>query len=433
MHHAPNQAAIFTDGCSVVRCSPLMQLELTLLMPCLNEAKTLPACVDKARGFLQRAGIQGEVVVADNGSTDGSREIAEAHGARVVPVGVRGYGAALAAGIQAARGRFVIMGDSDDSYDFSRLEAFVERLRAGDDLVMGNRFRGGIQPGAMPASHRYFGNPLLSAIGRRFFHNDQLGDFYCGLRGFRRDAVKRLQLQSRGMEFALEMIIKAGMHGLRISEVPTTLAPDGRDRAPHLRRYRDGWRSLRLYLLMCPRWFFAVPGAALFTAGTVMTLLLLRGPLPVGSVNLDYHTLLYSAAAVVLGYQALILAVIAKLMAVETGLHPPVTRLRFFENRSSMEKLLVGGGLLALIGVGMGVIAFLKWSHADFGDLSPTSTIRWVVASTLLLVLGGQTALAGCFSGMVHLLAERRHHVSEQPEAEEATLPVSTTTGAQSA
>lgn len=407
-----------------------MELELTILMPCLNEARTLPACIDKAREFLRRCGVAGEILVADNGSTDGSRELAVQHGARVVPVPIRGYGAALAEGIAAARGRYVIMGDSDDSYDFSRLESFVERLRAGDDLVLGNRFRGGIRAGAMPLSHRYFGNPLLSAIGRRFFHSEQVGDFYCGLRGFRREAIRRLQLQSHGMEFALEMIIKAGMHGLQISEVPTTLSPDGRGRAPHLRRYRDGWRSLRLYLLMCPRWFFAVPGAAFFTAGGVLTLLLLRGPLPLGRVTLDYHTLLYAAAAVVLGYQALILAVTAKLIAVETGLHPPVTRLRAFERRDSLEKLLLGGGVLALAGVSMGVIAFGNWSAAGFGDLSPTTTIRWVVSSVLLLIIGGQTALAGCFLGMVHMLAERRHQAAEAAGADYA---VTSASGVQSA
>jgi glycosyltransferase involved in cell wall biosynthesis len=417
---------------SVVNESPA--LELTVLMPCLNEARTLPQCIRKAIDCMQRLGVRGEVLVADNGSTDGSRALAEAAGARVLLVKRRGYGAALAAGVAAAKGRYVVMGDSDDSYDFSKLDAFVERLRAGDDLVMGNRFRGGIAPAAMPLSHRYFGNPLLSAVGRRFFHNDVCGDFYCGLRGFRREAVLQLGLQSPGMEYALEMIIKAGMNGLRISEVPTTLSPDGRDRAPHLRTYRDGWRSLRLYLLMSPRWFFAVPGATLFVIGAVLTLLLLSGPLAIGNVHLDYHTLLYSSAAVVLGYQALIMAAIAKLIATETGLHPPVTRLRFLEERGALERLLMIGGLLAFAGVALGAYALFGWSQSGFGNLSPTTTIRYVAGSILLLLVGGQTALAGGFLGLVNLLAEKRAwSAARQTEESDAAVAVPVTPRTQSA
>src|SRR6266566_4512654 len=239
--------------------------ELTILMPCLNEAETLASCISKARAFLARSGCTGEVVVADNGSTDGSQTIAAANGARVVSVAERGYGSALLGGIRAARGKFVIMGDSDDSYDFSRLDAFVERLRAGYQLVMGNRFRGGILPGAMPPLHRYLGNPLLTAIGRLFFRAG-CGDFYCGLRGFDRRAILSLDLQARGMEFALEMLVKAAVLGLRVTEVPTTLSPDGRGRPPHLRRWRDGWRSLKFFLLLSPEGLFLVPGLALAIA-----------------------------------------------------------------------------------------------------------------------------------------------------------------------
>lgn len=400
-----------------------MDLELSILMPCLNEARTLGTCVAKAQRFLSTHGISGEVIVADNGSTDGSIEIAEQLGARVIPVLVRGYGAALAAGVQGARGEFVIMGDSDDSYDFSALLPFVTKLRAGYDLVMGNRFLGGIAPGAMPLLHRYFGNPVLTAIGRRFFQCRTVGDFYCGLRGFRQQAIERLSLQSRGMEYALEMIIKAGMHGLRITEVPTTLVPDGRDRAPHLRRYRDGWRSLRLYLLMSPRWIFAVPGAVFLSGGFLLLVLLLPGPLRIGSLALDYHTLLYAAASVILGYQAIILAVLAKLMAVETGLHPPITRLTFFERRDSFERLLITGAVLALSGVALGFAATWRWSEAGFGDLTPTITIRLVTCSVLSLVLGGQTALAGCFLGLINLLAVRRVQNEESLTVE---VPLST-------
>ena len=387
---------------------PAVQLELTILMPCLNEARTLPACIQKARRFLDRYAISGEVIVADNASNDGSADLARSLNARVVNVSTRGYGAALAAGIASARGRFVIMGDSDDSYDFSALMPFVEKLREGYDLVMGNRFQGGIARGAMPISHRYFGNPLLSAVGRRFFNCRTCGDFYCGLRGFRKDAIQKLKLQSPGMEFALEMLIKAGMHGLRITEVPTTLSPDGRDRAPHLRSYRDGWRSLRLYLMMSPRWFFAVPGTILLGGGIVVSAVLFPGPLKIGAVTFDYHTLLYSAAAIVLGYQSLLLAVMAKLMAVETGLHPPVTKLWFLEERSMFERLFVTGVALGLIGVGLGLVATRNWSMTGFGNLSASSSMRVVICSIVFLLVGGQTALAGCFLGIINMLADRR-------------------------
>jgi hypothetical protein len=397
-------------------------MEVSILMPCLNEALTLPACIQKAQTFLRRHAIDGEVIVADNGSTDGSVEIAQRLGARVVPVPVRGYGAALAAGVAAARGKFVIMGDSDDSYDFSSLQPFVDKLREGYDLVMGNRFTGGILPGAMPTSHRYFGNPLLSAIGRLFFRCKTCGDFYCGLRGFRKTAIQRLDLQSPGMEYALEMIIKAGMHGLQLTEVPTKLHPDGRDRAPHLRRYRDGWRSLRLYLLMSPRWFFALPGLLLLAGGSVVTVLLTPGPLTIGGVTFDYHTLLYGAAAIVLGYQSLLFAAFAKLMAVESGLHPPVTKLWFLEERSMFERLVAAGAGLALIGITFGVVATWDWSVTGFSDLRPTGTIRLVTFSVLFLLIGGQTALAGCLLGIINLLAGRRTRVRQQGEASAPAL-----------
>lgn len=385
-----------------------MKPELTILMPCLDEARTLPGCITKAQLFLDQHGIPGEVIVADNGSSDGSAELAIGLKARVINVPVRGYGAALAAGIREARGEYVIMGDCDESYDFSALLPFLEKLRAGYDLVMGNRFRGGIAPGAMPPIHRYFGNPFLTAIGRLFFSAKECGDFYCGLRGFRRDAIQTLGLQSQGMEFALEMVIKARMHGLRMSEVPTTLSPDGRDRAPHLRRYSDGWRSLRFYLLMSPRWFFGYPGAALLVAGLLVSALLLAGPLRVGSLVFDYHTLLYSTASILLGYQSLLLFAFAKLMAAETGLHPPKTKFWFLEQRQTLERWTVVGLLLILIGVVLGVIAAYEWSLAGFGRLRPDNTIRVVICSVLFLLLGGQTVLAGFYFGLVNLVVERR-------------------------
>jgi glycosyltransferase involved in cell wall biosynthesis len=385
-----------------------MRPELTILMPCLNEARTLTGCIAKAQRFLEQYGISGEVLVADNGSTDGSIELATGLNARVVAVPVRGYGATLAAGIAAAKGEYVIMGDSDASYDFSALAPFVARLHEGYDLVMGNRYMGGIASGAMPPMHRYFGNPLLTAIGRLFFSCKDSGDFYCGLRGFRKEAIQSLELQSGGMEFALEMLIKAKMHGLRIIEVPTTLSPDGRDRAPHLRRYRDGWRSLRFYLLMSPRWFFGYPGAILFMGGLIASTVLFRGPLTISSVTFDYHTLLYSAAAILLGYQSLLLFAFAKLMAVETGLHPPQTKFWFLEQRPTLERCALVGLFLILVGLLLGLAASYEWSLAGFGGLRPSATIRVVIGSVLFLLLGGQTILAGFYFGLVNLVAERR-------------------------
>ena len=384
-------------------------------MPCLNEARTLATCIKQAQLFLKEHGISGEVIVADNGSTDGSIEIAHNLNARIVRGTVRGYGAALAAGINAAKGKYVIMGDSDQSYDFSALSPFIEKLREGYDLVMGNRFRGGIAPDAMPPLHRYFGNPLLTAIGRLLFSCKQCGDFYCGLRGFRKEAIRELELQSRGMEFALEMIVKAGMHRLRITEVPTTLSPDGRNRAPHLRPYRDGWRSLRFYLLMSPRWLFGIPGLILLVGGLLVSLAILPGPLTVRSVRFDYHTLVYSTSAIVLGYQSLLLYAFAKLMAVETGLHPPRTRFWILEGRGTLEWFVVIGAALSLVGVVLGLIAAGRWSLSGFGNLHPTVTIRLVICSVVFMLLGAQTALAGFFFGLMNLLAERRTQRAESP------------------
>jgi glycosyltransferase involved in cell wall biosynthesis len=391
-----------------IRQDRLAELELSILMPCLNEAGTLGVCISKAQSFLKNNAVSGEVIVADNGSTDGSVEVAQNLNARVVKVPVRGYGAALAAGIEAARGKYVIMGDSDGSYDFSVLLPFVEKLRAGYDLVVGNRYRGGIAPGAMPPTHRYFGNPLLTALGRLFFSCKEIGDFYCGLRGFRKNAIQALELQSSGMEFALEMVIKAEMHGLRITEVPTTLSPDGRDRAPHLRRYRDGWRSLRFYLLMSPRWFFGIPGLILLVAGGLVSMLLLTGPVKVMSVTFDYHTLLYSSAAILLGYQSLLLFIFAKLMAVETGLHPPRTKFWFLKDRRTLERCVIVGIALMAVGVMLGIIAGRQWELTGFGALRPATTIRLVICSVLFLLLGGQTLLAGFYFGLINLVAERR-------------------------
>src|SRR3954447_21937874 len=316
-------------------------IELTILMPCLNEAETLARCIAKARSFLSRNKVIGEVVVADNGSTDGSQAIARAHGARVVDIAERGYGSALRGGIDAARGTYVIMGDSDDSYDFSRLEPFLEKLREGYALVMGNRFVGGIAPGAMPALHRYLGNPVLSSIGRVFF-GTPCRDFHCGLRGFRRDAILDLDLQSPGMEFASEMVVKATIQRLTISEVPTTLSPDGRSRPPHLRTWRDGWRHLRFLLLYSPRWLFLLPGLLLILLGTLGYALALPGTTVLGA-RLDVHTLLFASLAVLLGQQSALFGLFAKRHAAHVGLLPEDARAERFLRACTLERGLLAG------------------------------------------------------------------------------------------
>jgi glycosyltransferase involved in cell wall biosynthesis len=322
-------------------------MELTILMPCLNEERTLASCIARAQGFLDRSGIAGEVLVSDNGSTDRSREVASAAGARIVPAPQRGYGAALIAGVEAARGRYVIMGDADGSYDFSALDAFVAALRNGADLVMGNRFRGGIAPGAMPPLHRYLGNPVLSFVGRLFFRS-RIGDFHCGLRGFSRDAIRNLRLVSPGMEFATEMVAKASLAGLRVQEVPTTLSPDGRDRPPHLRTWRDGWRHLLFMLLFTPRWLFLFPGAFLFLAGLLGSAWLARGPMLFGSVGFGVHSMLYLSAMTILGTQLIQFAVLVKWVAVVSGMVPEPPWVAKARRVASVEAGLIAGTLLFL-------------------------------------------------------------------------------------
>lgn len=382
-------------------------VELTIVMPCLNEARTLGACIARAKTFLDEHDVVGEIIVADNGSTDGSQQIAEDLGARVVPVKQRGYGSALAGGIAAANGEFVIMGDSDCSYDFSALMPFVEELRAGHDLVMGNRFRGGIRPGAMPPMHRYFGNPLLSAIGRLFFKSP-CGDFYCGLRGFRRQAVLDLELQSPGMEFALEMLVKATMSGLRITEVPTTLDPDGRDRQPHLRTWRDGWRSLRFYLLFSPRWLFLYPGLALMLIGLLLGAWLLPGSRHIGSITLDVHTLLFAAVAVSIGFQTAAFGVFGKMLALVSGLHPPNPRLERLLGRPLLEKGLIAGFALILTGFVLAGYATFRWMQTDFGDIDPFIGMRRIIPAALCLMLGCQVTISSFFFSLIDL--QRQKH-----------------------
>ena len=363
-------------------------LELTVLMPCLNEAETLASCIGKARACIERLGLAAEIVVADNGSTDGSQRLARVAGARVVDVPERGYGSALYHGAQAARGRFIIMGDADDSYDFSRLDAFVDRLREGADLVMGNRFLGGVRPGAMPWKNRYLGNPLLSAIGRFFFHS-AAGDFHCGLRGITRAAFDRLNLQTTGMEFASEMVIKATLLRLRVVEVPTTLDKDGRNRPPHLRPWRDGWRHLRFMLLYCPRWLFLYPGAAMMALGVAGSAALLAGAAWTAGLGL----LLVSSAAILLGFQSVAFAFCARIYAFNEGLLPEDKPLEAMFNRFTLETGLVAGAALLAIGLTAGVIAAVGWSPSGVGTLTPREALQVAIPAVTAVCLGGQVVL----------------------------------------
>ncbi len=342
------------------------ELELTVVMPCLNEAETLATCIEKARASLESNGIRGEILIADNGSTDGSQEIAERLGARVVPVAARGYGSALRGGIAAARGKYVIMGDADDSYDFSHLLPFVEKLREGYDLVMGNRFQGGIAPGAMPPLHKYLGNPVLTAVGRLFFRSP-CGDFHCGLRGFRRDSVLGLNLQTTGMEFASEMVVKATLMRLRLAEVPTTLSPDGRSRPPHLRSWRDGWRHLRFLLLYSPRWLFLYPGVFFMIAGALVGLWILSSDATLGGVTFNVNTLVYAGSAIVLGFQSVIFAVFTKSFAINEGLLPEDPRITRLFEVITLEVGLVVGVLMVLLGFGLSIYSLSVCGARSFG------------------------------------------------------------------
>lgn len=370
-------------------------VEVSVVMPCLNEAETLAACIRKAQAAFQKHDLEGEVIIADNGSTDGSQTIAAELGARVVPVAAKGYGSALRGGIEAAHGQYIVMGDSDDSYDFSSIYPFVEQLRLGNDLVMGNRFQGGIRPGAMPWKNRWIGNPILSAIGRLFF-NCPAGDFHCGLRAFSKDAYARMDLRTTGMEFASEMVIKAGLKSLRITEVPTVLHKDGRSRPPHLKPWRDGWRHLRFMLLFSPRWLFLMPGAILFVVGLLLSVWLIPAPRQVGPMVLDVHTLLLAGFFCLLGYQLVVFAVFTKIFAIREGFHPPHTHLKRLLN-VNLEAGVLGGLILLAAGLAMLAAAVWSWRAVRFGDLDPRVTMRQVIPAVVLMTLGIQTVFASFF------------------------------------
>jgi hypothetical protein len=368
------------------------QLELSVVLPCLDESETVATCVTKARSAIERMGIAGEVVVADNGSEDGSQQLARDAGARVVDVPVRGYGAAIRAGIDAAHGRYVLMADADDSYALDQIDPFVGALRGGADLVMGNRFAGGIEPGAMPALHRYLGNPVLSFLGRLFFRVP-IHDFHCGMRAFRRDKAIRLGLQTNGMEFASELVVRAALAKWRIAEVPTTLRPDGRSRSPHLRTWRDGWRHLRFLLAFSPRWLFLYPAFVLLVVGVLGMVALAFGPRQLGTVGLDVQSLLAFATMTILGVQALGLAVVSRSYAAHLGLLPSSPRLERVLARVTLEHGVVAGVVLVLVGIGFFVAAIVSWGAKGFGQLDLLASIRVPIIGMVLLVTGFQLLL----------------------------------------
>jgi glycosyltransferase involved in cell wall biosynthesis len=370
-------------------------------MPCLNEAETLSTCIKKAQSFLHTNQINGEIIIADNGSTDGSPTIAQQMGARVVHVQQKGYGSALMGGFEASQSPLIIMGDADDSYDFSDLSAFMEALDEGYDLVMGNRFQGGIKPGAMPFLHRYVGNPILSWIARLFFKSD-IGDFHCGLRSFRKSSILSLNLQTTGMEFASEMIVKATMKDMKIKEVPVVLYPDGRSRRPHLRTWSDGWRHLRFLLLYSPRWLFFYPGVIFIVIGFLISLFLITGPQKLGRVVLDINTLLYAAFLIILGVQSILFSVFTYVFGVSADLLP---------RNQATEKLVRGIGLERGVLLSLGVIflgfassvgALLYWSQNHFGNIDPTISMRLVIPGAVLFTLGFQIFFASFFLSILN-------------------------------
>jgi glycosyltransferase involved in cell wall biosynthesis len=374
-------------------------LECSVVIPCLNEADTLGTCITKAKKALEAHGIAGEIVVADNGSTDGSLEIAAELGARVVPVATRGYGSALMGGIAAARGRFIIMGDADDSYDFSEIPAFVESLRQGYDLAQGCRLPSGggqVMPGAMPFLHRWWGNPMFSALARWWF-STPIHDIHCGMRGFTPSLYRRLNQQCTGMEFASEMVIKASLHGARISEVPISLYPDGRkSHPPHLRTFRDGWRHLRFFLLFSPRWLFLIPGVALIVLGLIgygVAMPRLR----IAGITFDVHTLLFASLAVICGYQSVLFAAMTKIFAITEGLLPHDRRMARLFEVFNLERGLMAGLTIAVIGLALLLVAINQWRLRSFGDLDYGETMRWVIPGMMLTVVGFQTILSSFF------------------------------------
>ena len=389
--------------------------ELSVVMPCLDEAETLGGCIEKVQNVFRDHRIDGEIIVADNSSTDGSSAIARRMGARLISIKEKGYGNALRHGIELSRGRYVITGDADASHDLSQIPLFLAKLREGYDLVIGNRFKGTIQAGAMPPLHRYLGTPVLTQLGKLLFRSP-CGDQQCGFRGFSRAAFARMNLRSTGMEFASEVVMKASCLRLRITEVPTTQFPAGRRRPPHLRTWRDGWRHLRLMLLHSPRWLFFYPGALLVLAGVVIGAWLLPGPQTIQGITFDIHTLLYAATAVALGFQSVTFAVFTKVYAIREGLLPEDPRIQRLLGAVSLELGLIGGAALVVFGFGASLYAVASYGAHHFGNLDPVKTMRLIIPATLSLTLGGEIMLSSLFLSVL-LLGRRAESAGRDPAA----------------
>jgi glycosyltransferase involved in cell wall biosynthesis len=379
-----------------------MQPEVSIVMPCLNEAETLATCIRKAFSFFQEEGINGEVVIADNGSTDGSLEIAHSEKATIVNVAEKGYGSALRGGIEAAKGTYIIMGDADDSYDFTNLMPYVLKLREGNDLVMGNRFKGGIKKGAMPFLHKYLGNPVLSFIGRLFFKSN-IGDFHCGLRGFSKEAYSKMGLKTTGMEFASEMIVKASLKNMKIAEVPTILSPAGRSRPPHLNTWRDGWRHLRFLVLYSPNWLFLIPGMLMMLFGSIASSILIMGPLTIGTVNFDVHTLLFTSGTLLIGFQFILFYGLTKVFTVENELLPKSRKYDRLFKFINLEKGLITGILMVITGIILSILAYNNWQHLSFGNINNNNIFRIVIPAITLMLLGIQIILFSLFFSILGL------------------------------
>lgn len=378
-------------------------MELTILMPCLNEAETLAICIRKAKKFLSENNIDGEVLISDNGSTDGSQDIAKAEGARVVSTDIKGYGSALINGTKNAYGKYVIMGDADDSYDFLHLMPFVEKLREGYDLVMGDRFAGGIEEGAMPWSHKYIGNPVLSFIGR-LFYNSKIRDFHCGLRGYNRESMLNLHLQTTGMEYASEMVVKSELNGLKIAEVPTTLSKDGRSRPPHLRSFRDGWRHLKFLLMYAPNWLLLYPGFIFLILGLVLGGTIVVDKITINNINFSIHTLLYCACLIIIGLSILQMYLIVKVYAYNHNFLPK--KQTDWNHKIREDRIIAIGAGIVILGIVLSIIAVETWKASSMGDLNAEQTMRIVIPAVLCLIVGFQSIFTGFIVGVMKIRTE---------------------------
>ncbi len=375
-------------------------MELTILMPCLNEAETLAICIRKAKTFLSENNIDGEVLISDNGSTDGSQDIAREEGARVVSTDIKGYGSALINGTKNANGKYVIMGDADDSYDFLHLMPFVEKLREGYDLVMGDRFAGGIEEGAMPWSHKYIGNPVLSFIGR-LFYNSRIRDFHCGLRGYNRESMLKLNLQTTGMEYASEMVVKSELNGLKIAEVPTTLSKDGRSRPPHLRSFRDGWRHLKFLFMYAPNWLLLYPGMFFLLLGLVLGGIIVVDKITINNINFSIHTLLYCACLIIIGLSILQMYMIVKVFAYNHDFLPK--NQIDWNHKIKEDRIIALGAGIVMIGIVLSIIALETWKSFSMGDLNAEETMRIVIPAVLCLIVGFQSIFTGFIVGVMKI------------------------------